>query len=156
MNEHGGGGVHEDALASLLELSCRPSLLTGMNQWGMPEISLHQSLNATHNVQHTHTASNTHSVQHTQRPTHTASNTHSVQHTQLYIYRLCRLSPEHTPVLVICGIRPSHRTHGDIWSLPTQKQDNTLKASCSALIAHGSVAPISNLSPYLLFIIAQA
>ncbi|CAB1428988.1 unnamed protein product [Pleuronectes platessa] len=38
----------------------------------------------------------------------------------------------------------------------TEKEDKTLKASCSSLIAHGSVPPICNLTPYLLFIISRA
>lgn len=40
--------------------------------------------------------------------------------------------------------------------LRTETQDNTVKASCSSLIAHSSIPTISNLSPYLLSFIAGA
>lgn len=54
-------------------------------------------------------------------------------------------------VLVICLMRTSHQRHGNIW-----REDNTLKASCSSLIAHRSVPTISHLSPYHLSFIAKA
>lgn len=53
--------------------------------------------------------------------------------------------------LLICLMSPSHPKHGNIW-----RQDNTLKAFCSSLIAHGSAPTISHLPPYRLAFIAQA
>lgn len=55
------------------------------------------------------------------------------------------------PGPLICLMSPSHRKHGNIW-----RQDNTLKAFCSSLIAHGSAPTISHLPPYRLAFIAQA
>lgn len=54
-------------------------------------------------------------------------------------------------VLVICLMSPSHQSHRNIW-----REDNTLKASCSSLIAHRSVPTISHLSPYHISFIAKA
>lgn len=45
------------------------------------------------------------------------------------------------------------REHLEPWA---ERQDNTLKASCSVLIAHGSIPAISHFSPYLLYFIAKA
>ncbi len=87
---------------------------------------------------------------------------HTIQHTQLYIWRWCVwISP--CASFSSSGICAGNLSYEPVSSeaqehleLRTERQDNTLKASCSSLIARGSIPTISNLSPYLLSFIAEA
>lgn len=87
---------------------------------------------------------------------------HTIQHTQLYIWLCCVwISPcASFPSSSICAdnlsYEPVSSEAQEHLELRTERQDNTLKASCSSLIAHGSIPTIWNLCPYLLSFIAEA
>lgn len=83
-------------------------------------------------------------------------------HTHFYIWRWCvSISPcASFPSSSICAgnlsYEPVSSEAREHLELRTERQDNTLKACCSFLIAHSSIPTSSYLSLYLHFIIAEA
>lgn len=83
-------------------------------------------------------------------------------HTLVYIWRRCVwISPcASFSSSSICAGNLSHELVSsearERLERRTERQDNTLKASCSSLIARSSIPTISNLPPYLLSFIAEA